>query len=408
MRRVRTPLAVLVAAGFAAVGSAQPRDFPTSGKSVPGLEPLDGAVTGIMKRHGIPGGALAIAKDGKLVHARGYGWANLETGDRVQPDTLFGVASLSKPVTAAAVLKLVEQGKLSLDDKPFELLAHIRPHPGVRPDPRLKQITVRQLLIHAGGWDAKKSGDPVNWVTEVQYRRGDRLPVSPEQLISFTLAAPLDFAPGTDEKYSNFGYIVLGEVVEKAAGTTYEKYAHEHVLKPAGIARGSLHPLTGKYFPNEARRYIAGSEHEIPPWKQKYSDAAGGWTMSAVDLVRFVTALDGTRGKSLLGAKAFDAMLAPPPPPLKPRANGTYVGLGWDTATRTPTGFGFYKDGNWIGMRTFLNRAPNGVCWALVFNASIQTDADDSQAIADAVKRVRETIAAFEKFPATDLFADFK
>src|SRR5580692_8406226 len=75
---------------------------------------------------------------------------------------------------------------------------------------------------------------------------------------------------------------------------------------------------------NESRRYLAGTENEVPPWKQKYSDAAGGWTMSAIDMVRFLTALDGSRGKPLLKEKTFEAMLAPPPPPLMPRADGTW------------------------------------------------------------------------------------
>ena len=176
--------------------AAQPATFPTTGKEAKGLEPLDEGVIAMVRRHGIPGAALAVAKDGKLVLAKGYGWSNLETGDHVKPDTLFGVASISKSFTAVAILKLVEQGKLKLDDKPFVMLAHIKPHPGVRPDLRLKDITVRHLLIHAGGWDVKKSGDPVNWTTEMQYRRGDKLPVTPEQLISFTLGVPLDFDPG--------------------------------------------------------------------------------------------------------------------------------------------------------------------------------------------------------------------
>src|SRR5262249_18353428 len=154
---------------------------------------------------------------------------------KVKPDTLFGVASLSKPITAAAILKLVDQGKLKLEDKAFVLLSKIKPYPGVKPDPRLKDITVRHLLRHAGGWDAKKSGDPVSWNTEVQARRGDRAPISPENLISHSMSLRLDFDPGTDIQYSNLGYIVLGEVIEKASGTSYEKYVKEHILKPAGI-----------------------------------------------------------------------------------------------------------------------------------------------------------------------------
>lgn len=392
----------------AATARAQPAAFPTTGKEAPGLESLDEAVTAIVKRHGIPGAALAVAKDGKLVFARGYGWSDLEKGDPVKPDTLFGIASLSKPITAMAILKLVEQGKLKLDDKPFVLLDHIRPRQGVRPDPRLKDITVHHLLIHAGGWDTKKSGDPVNWTTEVQYRRGDKVPVTPEHLISFTLGYRLDFEPGTDVKYSNFGYIVLGEVVEKASGVTYEKYVREHVLEPAGVARGYLHPLDGKYFPNESRRYLAGSGHEIPPWKQKYSDAAGGWTMSAIDLVRFMTAVDGTNGKPLLSEKSHEAMLAKPPAPLKPRADGSWPGLGWDKVARTDSGYGYYKDGSWIGMRTFMQRSPNGVCWALVFNASMEMDADDSKTVADAVRRAWSEVESLGKFPRIDLFAEYK
>lgn len=400
-------IAFLSTLAIQADGFAQKLAYPTTGKEVKGLESLDAAVVALMRRHGIPGASLAIANEGKLVLARGYGWANLENGDPVKPDTLFGVASISKSFTAVAILLLVEQGKLSLDDKPFVLL-NVHPFPGARPDPRLKQITVRHLLIHAGGWDVKKSGDPVNWTTELQFRRGDKIPVSPEELIAFTMGIPLDFDPGTDEKYSNFGYIVLGEMVKKVSGVSYEKFVHEHILKPTGIGRGGLHPLDGRYFPNEARRYIAGTENEIPPWKQKYSDAAGGWTMSAIDLVRFLTALDGSRGQPLLKQKTFDLMLAAPPPPLKPRPDGTWTALGWDVAIRKDAAFGFAKDGLWIGMRSFMKRSPNGVSWALLFNASLQLDADDNKTIADAIKQVFEKFGSIEKLPRIDLFPEYK
>src|SRR4051812_14361564 len=171
----------------------------------------------MVHRHGIPGAALALAKNGKLVFARGYGWANLTTGDQVQPDTLFGVASLSKTLTAIAILKSVEQGELRLEDRPFEILKDIRPNPGATVDRRLFQITVRQLLNHSGGWDHQKSGDPVTWTTQMHLKRRDRTPVTAAQLIAYTMGVPLDFDPGTDSKYSNFGYIVLGEVIAKVS-----------------------------------------------------------------------------------------------------------------------------------------------------------------------------------------------
>src|SRR5689334_13475133 len=118
-------LAALLALVSPALGQASRGSrmrFPTTGKEAPGLEPLDSAVMAMMSRHGIPGASMAVVKDGKLVFARGYGWAVLEARKPVKPTTLFGLASLSKTITALAVLKLVEQGKLSLEDRPFRII----------------------------------------------------------------------------------------------------------------------------------------------------------------------------------------------------------------------------------------------------------------------------------------------
>jgi N-acyl-D-amino-acid deacylase len=381
---------------------------PVTGKAPPGTEALDKAIVSVLSRHGIPGAALAITKDGKLVMARGYGWANLATEEPVHPDTLFGIASLSKTFTATAVLKLVEQGKLKLDDHPFKLLTHIKPLRGAKVDPRLYEITVRQLLNHSGGWDHQKSGDPVSWTTNLQIQRHDKTPVSSEYLISATMGVRLDFDPGTDCKYSNFGYIVLGEVIEKASGQSYEKYVKDHILIPAGAKSGTLHPLNKGYFKNEARRYLAGTDTELPPWKQKYSDAAGGWAISAPDMARFLTALDGSRGKPLLDEKTFRSMIELPPKPLGVRENGTHVGLGWDSVVLPEKTFGYFKDGNWYGMRAYMKRLPNGVNWVLLLNASMQPDSLDAKTVADAVQDMRKHIEEIKEFEkATDLFQDY-
>jgi N-acyl-D-amino-acid deacylase len=411
--RTRTILAALVLLVVSPPVRAQERPgtidgHPVTGKAVPGTEALDRAIVSVISRHGIPGAALAVTKDGKLLVARGYGWANLATETPVQPDTLFGVASLSKTFTAAAVLKLVQQNKLKLDDHPFKMLTHIKPLRGAKVDPRLYQITVRHLLNHSGGWDAQKSGDPVSWTTKLQFERGDRVPVSAEYLISATMGIKLDFDPGTDYRYSNFGYIVLGEVIEKASGQSYEKYVKDHVLAPAGAKSGTLHPLNAGYFKHEARRYLAGNDTELPPWRQKYSDAAGGWAISAVDMARFLTALDSSRGKALLDEKTFRQMIELPPKPLGPRENGTHVGLGWDSVILPENGFGYYKDGSWYGMRAFMKRLPSGVNWVLVFNASMQPDSVDTRTVGDAVQDVRKHIEEIERAEKdTDLFKEF-
>ena len=198
------------------------------------MEPFDPAMLTIMDRHGIPGAALAIVKDGKLLLAKGYGWANVTSGEPVLPDTLFGLASLSKTFTATAVLHLIDQGKLKLDDKVFGILKHIQPPRGARVDPRLHAVTVRQCLDHSGGWDREISGDPINW--EPQICRAFRLrpPMTGGQLVSFVLGMPLNFDPGTQEKYSNVGYIVLGEVIAHLSGQPYHRYVAEQGAETDG------------------------------------------------------------------------------------------------------------------------------------------------------------------------------
>ncbi len=208
--------------------------FPVTGKAGPGLELFDSLVQTLMTRHGIPGAALVIAKDGKLVYAKGFGWADLTAATPVTPRTMFGLASLSKPLTALAILWLIEHGFLRLDDSVFAILRDIQPLPGARVDPRLKNITIRQVLNHTGGWDRQKSGDPANWEPQIAQALGVPGHVSPAQFISFMMGVPLDFAPGTRMEYSNVGYIILGRIIEKVSGQPYEDFVRKHVLLPAG------------------------------------------------------------------------------------------------------------------------------------------------------------------------------
>jgi N-acyl-D-amino-acid deacylase len=381
--------------------------YPITGKEAPGLEPLDAAVMAMMSRHGIPGASMAVVKDGKLVFARGYGWAVLEAQKKAQPNTLFGLASLSKTLTALAVLKLVEQGKLSLEDQPFRILDHIKPLPGARVDPRLPQITIRQLLNHSGGWDRQVSGDPVNWTTNVKVKLGNRVVITADHLIAFTMGEPLDFDPGTECRYCNFGYIVLGEVIKRISGQPYEKFVRDNVLTPLGLEKVRVHPGNGTYAPNEARRYLSGAAGELPGWDQPYLNASGGWAASAVDLARLLTAVDGSRGKRFLGDKMFAEMISPPPG-IKPKADGSYVGLGWDIVNRDDKTFTYGKDGSWYGMRGFMKRQPTGVNWVLLFNASMDPDVFDRQTATEAVREVHLAVERMGRYPDIDLFEDYR
>jgi N-acyl-D-amino-acid deacylase len=380
---------------------------PVTGKAGPDLELFDTAMLKILERHGVPGAALAIAQDGKLVLAKGYGWANVAKGEAVQPDTLFGLASLSKSITAVATLKLVEQRKLDLDDRVFDILKHIRAPRGARVDPRLRDITVRHCLNHSGGWDRRASGDPINWEPQICLAFRLRSPLSVHQFIEFTVGLPLNFNPGTEEKYSNVGYVILGEVIARVGGQSYERFVVENVLKPMGIKRMRLHARNGRYLVGETLRYLAGTFIPLPPMRLPMVDSAGGWSASVVDLARFLTNLDGSRGEPVLNSKTRKLMLEQPPAPLKPRENGTYFGLGWDSVLIKGKTFADFKDGSYQGIRTYMKRLPTGANWALLYNASMEFDPQDTQIVSHTVQEVHELVEGIGKYPNIDLFKEY-
>ena len=206
---------------------------------MPKLAAYDELMTAFMREHKPPGAALAVTYHGRLVYARGFGHADLEKHEPVRPASLFRIASVSKPFTATAVMQLVEQGKLQLDERVFPLLK-LQPHleRGARLDPRWHEITVRHCLQHTGGWNRDKSFDPMSAETAEQVAKALRvpLPVHPRQIIRYTMGKPLDFNPGTAYAYSNFGYCVLGRVIEAVSGKPYHEFVREKILAPWAFA----------------------------------------------------------------------------------------------------------------------------------------------------------------------------
>ncbi|MCI0705583.1 MAG: beta-lactamase family protein, partial [Planctomycetia bacterium] len=232
-------------------------------------------------------------------------------------------------------------------------------------------------------------------------------PLSPQRFLSFMKTVPLDFAPGTSATYSNVGFIILGEVIATITKQPYEKFVQDNVLKPMGIKNARLNPRDGKYAPRSAHRHLAGTQMVLPALRFPMIDATGGWLASAVDLARLLCNLEGTLGEPVLNEKTRLVMREAPPAPLKPRDNGTYFGLGWDVAFIDKKEYGYFKDGCFQGMRTYMKRLPNGVNWALVFNASMEFDAVDMQLAGNAIQEVRKHVEYLEKHPEIDLFKDF-
>jgi N-acyl-D-amino-acid deacylase len=294
---------------------------------VPELASYDQLILGLMKKYHMPGAAVAVVRGSKLIYAHGFGWADVEKRTPMQPDALFRIASVSKPITAVAIMKLVEQKKLTLDDKVWPLLDDLPEAPGANPDPRWRMITIRHLLNHSAGWDREKSGDPM--FKAIDPRTGFRQkPPSEETIIRAMKSMRLDFTPGTRHAYSNFGYAILGHVIARVSGMSYEKYVKQMVLAPAGIERmelgrsrlrDRLHDEVTYYFPNKPRDYpmmksVFAGEADVPHayggFYLESMAAHGGWVASTVDLLRFVNVVDGRPAvPDILSTVSRNAML---------------------------------------------------------------------------------------------------
>lgn len=359
-----------------------------TGVEDPRLASFDRLMARFVEEHKLPGAALAVSKNGRLVYARGFGYADKENHTSVGPDSLFRIASISKPFTAVAVLGLIERGKLKLDDKVFPLLKiEPRLEPGAKMDDRLNQVTVRELLNHTGGFDRNKSFDPMFRPIRIARALDRTPPAEPRDIIRYVLGQPLDFDPGERYAYSNFGYCVLGRVIEQVSGERYGAYVARHVLAPLGIKDMRLgHTLPAKRAPREVKYYegdktvpavvgVLGKQVPVPygGWYLEAMDAHGGWLASAVDLTRFADAFNDPAHCKILKPASIAVMLAPPPGAAGHKPDGavrqSYYGCGWQVVRVGNGGQrNAFHGGSLDGTSTLLVRRHDGLNWAVLFN----------------------------------------
>lgn len=392
--------------------SAGQAEMPITGESGAGLEAIDQGVAQVMRRHRIPGVSLAVAKDGKLVLARGYGFAVVENRVPVKPESLFGLASVSKALTAATILSLVQHERIGLDTPVLQILDHLAPPRGERFDSRLRAVTVRMCLNHSGGWDRKRSGDPNSFEPRVERELHVRAPVTPHQLARYMMGRPLDFDPGTEAHYSNFGFVLLGLIVERVVGIPYVEAVEKITLRPMGLNRIRMTPAPPKYLASEVHRYGLEPFKRLTGGRPPMMQAAGGWAAPTVEMVRFLVELTGRRGPGFLSPPTIAQMVAPPPPPLVKNPKGGDFGLGWDAVFTTPKGPVFRKGGALNGIRTVIEHRVNGVDWALFINATTEGaepvhPADAPPMWGDLQQQVRSGIMAVKAWPDVDLFPKF-
>ncbi len=326
---------VTVAVLAAAVPAAAAPDIPGA----------NAAVAAIAAKAKAPGAGFAVSYRGRLAGVHGVGFANVAAKTPVGPDTMFALASCSKPLTAMAVMKLVDDGKIKLDTPAFAFLGIT-----AGSDPRRARITIKNLLDHSSGLPH-----------DVPATAGD-----PMSTARAAARATLLFEPGTQQAYSNAGFNVLGAVIEKASGQRYVDFVANTVFRPAGVLRyGALDSPAP--IPGQAVRYGKNGRPVVNA-KGLGGTPAGGWILSPADMVRVLVAYDA--GK-IVSRASREAMLAPPVAPLRPRANGSAFGLGWDVVYRggdDPNAVFYGKNGGINGASTWIEHRLDGIDFAVFYN----------------------------------------
>lgn len=381
-----------------------------------GSSRVDRPVRAFMQRWNVPGLALAIAVDGRLVLARGHGYADPAAGGPVQPDSLFRVASASKPVTAIAVMKLVESGRLALDERVFgSVLPEFPRRCGKGVDPRLHEITVKHLLTHASGWDTSSDADPM-FNAALIARRLDRPQLDrPEAVIQYMVCRGLQFQPGTDHAYENVNYAVLGRVIEAVSERSYEDYVRDRVWAPAGVTAPRIgRSLRSGRFPGEAVYVAQGDERRRVPaavgdgrvplqyggFDLQAMDSHGGWVASALDLARLMASVDGHAGVAdILEPATIESMGANPGPPVQDAGARVWYALGW----YRNRGGDWFHDGSLPGSAAFMGMTPD----AVVFAALANTRHTNPEFTADFHETVRRAIERVGIAPGRDLFPTY-
>jgi len=233
-----------VAAAMFLAAPAVAGNLPVAGRPVPELSVFDDTMQSYMDFYGINAGVLAVSANGNVVYQKGF-------GNSIPENTPMRLASVEKPITAAAIQHLIANGQLSLDDNAFDLdqfgggILDLQPYNGVLGDEWLKFVTVRDLLNHQGGFDRDTAaiGDPQFATVFIAAQVGVPSPAGPDDIIRYMLAQPVDYVPGTNGCedgngdpfycYSNFGYMVLGRIVEEVSGTSLLNYVRTYILTPS-------------------------------------------------------------------------------------------------------------------------------------------------------------------------------
>lgn len=374
----------------------------------PQLEDMENKIKRYLLRWEINGAQIAVTRNDSLLYVKGFGWADMEKKQEMQPSNIMRLASVSKLLTAVGVMRLAEVGTLKLSDHVFgpKGILNDTAFTNAIKDQRYLDITVEQLLRHKAGFTTG-AGDPMFSTRYIMMQNRLTTPPDNNTLMKILLKRRLGFTPGTAKRYSNVGYTLLSMIIEKKTRMSYEDYMRKFVFEPAGCY--DFH-IAGSYEKdrrkNEVKYYMhKGSEpvyeynnsgrmvekcygeNDIPNLK-----GAGAWCASAAELSRLVASIDLLPGvKDILSKKSVEFMTREMP--------DHDFSIGWNFC---PKGRPWIRTGSLSGTSALVLRYPDGECWILITNTSTWKGHGFSNDTMRLFERLRQENR--DKFPKRNLF----
>lgn len=320
------------------------------------LDAVDQLAIDALAASGVPGVSVAIAKDGMLVYAKGYGVADSTTGEAMTAQHRGRIASISKPITATAIVQLAENGVLSFDDAVFGDDGWLGNAFGTKPySAEVLAITIDHLLYH-----------PIpEWGNSTYDATFDHKDLTREELITWVLDnnAPTS-NPGSVYDYSNFGYCLLGRIIEAATGKSYADHIKDTILAQCDIAGMQIAGNTLAERAPDEMVYGDGSTGPDSPYDFPIArmDSHGGWISTPTDLLRFMVRMDAfPKPVDILTADSLTSMTTPNP------VNPEY-GRGWQINTTPATSW--YHIGWHPSAESIVVREDTGMCYAVITNGN--------------------------------------
>ena len=382
------------------------RTITNSDSEIEDLEALDRRMNRYMRTWAFKGMSLAIVRNDSLVYAKGYGWADEEEGISMEPGNIMRVASVSKLLTAAGIMVLQDRGLLNIKDTVFGPAGILKDSLFTKTikDRNYYKITIEHLLRHQGGFYR----DPVFSSRDVKHQMGLDSAPEKEDFYHLVLKRRLRFAPGTWQKYSNFGYILLSDIIEEVSGKPYEQFMKEDVLAPAGCF--DMH-IAQNYYHQKRKNEVRYYTHEGDgKYIEEYNDSgkmvercyggnnipllsgAGAWCGSTVELARFVASIDGkAEVPDIISAEAVSQMTE--------YFDTETFSLGWND---TKPGSGWNRSGTLAGTCAYIKLFPDGECWILVTNTSTWKGPRQAKYTEALFKQCRKSFS--KELPARNLF----